>query len=513
MTSPARYRAMEYAGVSTRNIGLRAKLKAVQTEATELSALWSKPKHLLMDDENYRQNITIQYCFPDNNASCRKEVKEGPGYIVLCIILSCISVSTVVLNLLVIISISHFKQLHTPTNLLILSLAVADFLVSEPSPKLYGLRPHKSLHFDPALSTYCSELNEEHEANMFIEGMLESMDDQDSRQNITIQYCYTENNLSCIKHVKEGPGYILLYFFLSCLSACTVFLNLLVIISISHFKQLHTPTNLIILSLAVADLLVGLFNMPVNIMKIMDSCWYLGTTACYIFPVITFIAVYASLYSLILIAVDRYIAITDPLQYSGHMTVRKTLMSIVLGWCIWLFYTIIFLYFNEYFIPPQVSKHCYGMCVLVVQFSWAIVDLVVAFIAPCSLILFLYSTIFKVARRQAKAVRAVNNGDSGNNGAITLRSSEIKAAKKLGTVIFVYLASYIPFYLSSVSVDSLTTYSMVWTVFCWLIFINSSINPLIYAIFYSWFRASVKYIVTCRIFESSSSRFTLFPEH
>ncbi|XP_066506567.1 trace amine-associated receptor 13c-like [Hoplias malabaricus] len=333
------------------------------------------------------------------------------------------------------------------------------------------------------------------------------MDKQDYRQNITVQYCFPDNNASCRKEVKEGPGYMFLCFILSCLSVCTVFLNLLVIISISHFKQLHTPTNLLILSLAVADFFVGLFVMPVNIMQLMDSCWYLGTIACYISPVINFVSMLGSLCSLILIAFDRYIAITDPLQYSTRITIRKTLLSIILGWFSYMCYIIMLLYFNDYFFQSQISTHCYGECVLVIKYSWAIIDLVVSFLAPCCVILFLYSVIFKVAIHQAKAISAVKHG------AKTIKSSEIKAAKKLATVIFVYLACWIPYCLSSVSVDRLSSSSMVWTVFGWLININSSVNPLIYAIFYSWFRATAKYIVTCRTFETSSSRFSLFLEH
>ncbi|XP_066506541.1 trace amine-associated receptor 13c-like [Hoplias malabaricus] len=265
-------------------------------------------------------------------------------------------------------------------------------------------------------------------------------------ENITVQYCFPDDNTSCRKEVRTGPAYIFLFIVLSCISVCTVFLNLLVIISISHFKQLHTPTNLIILSLAVADLLVGLIVMPVNITQLIDSCWYLGKLACFLFPAVSSLPVLASVLSLVLIAVDRYIAVCDPLLYPSRVTFCKIL-------------------------------------------------------------------IFKVAIRQAKSVRAVKHGALNKPEANISGSSQTKAAKKLGVVISVYLICWIPFYLSSLSLEIMPSSSVLWTVLTWLNYTSSSVNPLIYAIFYSWFRESTKYILCCRIFQSSSSRFNLFPRH
>ncbi|XP_072515018.1 trace amine-associated receptor 7c-like [Salminus brasiliensis] len=294
------------------------------------------------------------------------------------------------------------------------------------------------------------------------------------RKNLTVQFCFPGNSASCR-------------------------------------KELHTPTNLLILSLAVADLLVGMFVMPVRIMELIDSCWYLGETACSASLVINGFSMAASLCSLILIAVDRYIAVSDPLLYSTRITVSKTSLFISLGWSLCLLYIIIYLYFNHHLLQSQIISRCYGECVVSIKDSWVIVDLVLLFLAPCSVILILYSIIFIAARRQAKAVRAVTDASKRHGSA---NSSKTKAAKTLGIVIFVYLACWIPFYISSpnLSVESLTTSSIVWTVFVWVICLNSSVNPLIYAIFYPWFRTSVKFIVTCRIFKFSSSRFNLLPE-
>uniref|UniRef100_A0A671S8W3 G-protein coupled receptors family 1 profile domain-containing protein n=1 Tax=Sinocyclocheilus anshuiensis TaxID=1608454 RepID=A0A671S8W3_9TELE len=156
------------------------------------------------------------------------------------------------------------------------------------------------------------------------------------------QYCFPAINSSCIKGKRSRHVHDIMYVFFSLLSACTVFLNLLVIISISHFKKLHTPTNLIILSLAVADLLIGLIIMPVDAIKLIKTCWYFGDTYCGLFVITLGLLLSTSLSNLVLIAVDRYVAVCHPLQYPQKITTTKTLISICVSWCCCSLYNIAF---------------------------------------------------------------------------------------------------------------------------------------------------------------------------
>uniref|UniRef100_A0A3Q2DHM6 G-protein coupled receptors family 1 profile domain-containing protein n=1 Tax=Cyprinodon variegatus TaxID=28743 RepID=A0A3Q2DHM6_CYPVA len=65
---------------------------------------------------------------------------------------------------------------------------------------------------------------------------------------------------------------VLLYIFFAFLSIVTVCGNLLIIISVGYFAQLRTPTNSLIVSLAVTDLLIGSLVIPFSMAFSLSSC-------------------------------------------------------------------------------------------------------------------------------------------------------------------------------------------------------------------------------------------------
>ncbi len=314
-----------------------------------------------------------------------------------------------------------------------------------------------------------------------------------------IQYCFANNN-SCFKEIKPKVEYILLYIFISLLSVFTVFLNLLVIISISHFKQLHTPTNLIILSLAVADLIVGLIVIPFMGIRFIESCWYFGETFCSLFLFIIFMVVTASLGNLFFISVDRYIAVSDPLRYTVRVTTDKVVFWIIINWLSCAIYSVIIL--NDTMFYSEMQNGCYGECRVSFKFEHFVTDLIVTFVAPSFVIMSIYVKIFCVAKYQAKVVYSVSGASK----------SQRKAGKTLGIVVAVFFMCWIPYYIIALTEGNESTESVELNVTCWILYMNSCMNPLIYALFYKWFRISAKYIVTLKVFKPSSELLSLFPE-
>ncbi|XP_023147441.2 trace amine-associated receptor 13c-like [Amphiprion ocellaris] len=314
------------------------------------------------------------------------------------------------------------------------------------------------------------------------------------------EFCFPHVNNSCRRSSRLQLEASFIYVLLSCISVLTVALNLLVIISISHFRQLHTPTNLLLLSLAISDLLVGLLQMPVEIL-VLANCWLLGDVACVAAIFLAFLLISASVGNMVLISVDRYVAVCEPMFYSSRISVRRVQLSVCLCWVLsavhsgWLL--------RDKLTEPSRFHSCRGECLVVVNYADGVVDLVVTFFGPFLVIVVLYMRVFVVAVSQARAVRrhAVALQRSGTT---TAKKSELKAARTLGVVLLVFLLCSCPYYCFSVAAEHNVLAAETVVVQVWLIYLNSCLNPVIYAFFYPWFRKSVRHIVTLRILQPDS---------
>ncbi|XP_014877148.1 trace amine-associated receptor 13c-like [Poecilia latipinna] len=262
-------------------------------------------------------------------------------------------------------------------------------------------------------------------------------------------------------------------------------------------RQLHKTTNFLLLSLAISDFLVGLVVFPGEGSR-RTTCWFLGDVMCLLYIHIISMITCVSVINIILISADRYVAICYPLHYHRRITVARIRLCISLCWIYSACYSITFV--KDGFSGKKAS--CHGECLFLIDFSAAVLDLIVAFITPVTAIIVLYSRVFVVAVFQARAIRSTVTAVSLQRSA-TVGKSELKAARTLGILVIVFLICFCPFYCAALGGDfSFNTSAAALCLFC----INSCLNPLIYAIFYPWFRKAIKHIVTLKIFQPGSSK-------
>nr|XP_046260432.1 trace amine-associated receptor 13c-like [Scatophagus argus] len=315
------------------------------------------------------------------------------------------------------------------------------------------------------------------------------------------ELCFPQLNSSCKKNMHSHSVSILTYTMLFSICLLTVTLNLLVIISVSHFRQLHTPTNFLLLSLAVSDCFVGLV-MVFQIILI-DGCWFLGDHMCIVYNVLAYIVASTSVGTMVLISVDRYVAICDPLHYTTKVTQKRVKFCIYLCWMCSAFCQILLL--KDNLKQPGRYNSCTGECVIVISYVSGLTDLFVSFIGPVTVIVVLYMRVFVVAVSQARAMRShIVAVAFQHSETVTARKSEMKAATTLGVVVVVFLICVSPyFWVTLKGQDTMFNASTSAFIIC-LFYFNSCLNPLIYAFFYSWFRKSIKLIITLKILQADS---------
>ncbi len=101
--------------------------------------------------------------------------------------------------------------------------------------------------------------------------------------------------------------------------------------------------------------------------------------------------VVASLGNMIIISVDRFIAVNDPLRYPLKVNINRVVITIVVNWLFSFVYSFYLLY--DFLLHPERNHTCIGECVLVVTLENLIIDTVVCLVVPCCIIIPLYMKI------------------------------------------------------------------------------------------------------------------------
>lgn len=109
--------------------------------------------------------------------------------------------------------------------------------------------------------------------------------------------------------------------------------NSLVILTILKSRTMrNSMTNMYLLNLALADLIVSIICMPPTLVGKLFQCFFFGDIGCKLLQYMQFVAVSASAQTLLVIAFERYCAICRPLQSRAWQTKRRTSVMISSVW-------------------------------------------------------------------------------------------------------------------------------------------------------------------------------------
>ncbi len=170
--------------------------------------------------------------------------------------------------------------------------------------------------------------------------------------------------------------------------------NACVIAAIALERSLQNVANYLIGSLAVTDLMVSVLVLPMAALYQVLNKWTLGQEMCDIFISLDVLCCTSSILHLCAIALDRYWAITDPIDYVNKRTPRRAAILISLTWLIGFSISI----------PPMLGwrkpedRADPDACTISQDHGYTIYSTFGAFYIPLILMLVLYGRIFRAAR-------------------------------------------------------------------------------------------------------------------
>ncbi|XP_077020101.1 adenosine receptor A2b [Tamandua tetradactyla] len=287
--------------------------------------------------------------------------------------------------------------------------------------------------------------------------------------------------------MKLDPLYVALELTIAALSVAG---NVLVCAAVGTSNALQTPTNYFLVSLAAADVAVGLFAIPFAITISLGFCT--DFHSCLFLACFVLVLTQSSIFSLLAVAVDRYLAIRVPLRYKSLVTGTRARSVIAVLWVLAFGIGLTpFLGWNS----RDSAKNCTepregttngSFCLVTCLFENVVpMSYMVYFnffgcvLPPLLIMLVIYIKIFMVACKQLQRSELMDHSR-------TTLQREIHAAKSLAMIVGIFALCWLPVH----AINCFTLFQPaqakgkpIWAmnVAILLSHANSVVNPIVYA--------------------------------
>nr|XP_040022246.1 chemokine-like receptor 1 [Gasterosteus aculeatus aculeatus]XP_040022247.1 chemokine-like receptor 1 [Gasterosteus aculeatus aculeatus] len=304
------------------------------------------------------------------------------------------------------------------------------------------------------------------------------------------------------KYAELRKGLHIMSLLVYCLAFVLGVLGNGVVIWVTGFKMKKTVNTVWFLNLAVADFLFTVF-LPLSITyTALDFHWPFGKFMCKLNTTISFLNLYASVYILVVISVDRCVSVVWPIWAQNHRNVRKASFVSLGVWVVALILSTPYFVFRD--TVPSFNDNnvinCYNNYALSDDYenesvfqlglfrfkAMGITRFLLGLVVPFTVIVSCYAVIIHHIRRNR-----------------TLASHSSRSFKIIAAVITTFFLCWAPFHIMvlielansllsdrSETLDHVTTIGIPIT--SGLAFLNSCLNPLLYVFMGQDFKDKVR---------------------
>ncbi|XP_061449998.1 thyrotropin-releasing hormone receptor-like [Rhineura floridana] len=295
--------------------------------------------------------------------------------------------------------------------------------------------------------------------------------------------------------------------------------NVMVVLVVLTTRDMRTPTNCYLVSLALADLMVLVAAGLPNISDSLAGTWIYGFAGCLGITYFQYLGINASSCSITAFTVERYIAICHPMKAQTMCTVSRAKRIIAFMWLLTSLYCMLWFFLVDIAVNKSRQLECGYKVSRNLYLPIYLLDFALFFVTPLFLAMVLYGLIGRVLfhspisqqptalteRWQDRSGKEKNGMEANRSKAGSSRarvpiSSRKQVTKMLAVVVVLFALLWMP-YRTLVLVNSFMEHPYLdrwFLLFCRVcVYANSAINPVIYNLMSQKFRLAFKKLCKC----------------